>query len=163
MNIIWLGYDFGVRTVLAWGCNSYFHPLIWTLVSILVYTVRALAMRTRLQWKKTDTPAPGPDGVSLPSSSPATSSPAHVQQQAACITWKSKTLVWVILEPLASIACVLTLTYGTYIFSPSSFVGSVDALLLVARILLSAIVSRIIVATELSKLRNVERLDMSEE
>jgi hypothetical protein len=145
-NIILLSYQFGFRTCLSWGCNSYFHPLIWSLVSILVYGFHTAAMSTRIGWKR------------------RTSFWRRIwsvdsQHSTECIVWKRKTLTWAVISPLASIGCTLILVYGTFVFSASLFVGSVDAIFLAFRIVASALACRTIIALEMSKLANVRKIN----
>lgn len=162
-NNLELSLRLGSRSVLSWGCRSWYMPLMWMLFSLSTTLFAALSCRVfnkkRLQhtggdnwhsWARCDLIE---DRISscLLYLQTLLRMP-HLERD---MTPSAQVMIW---QVLASCFAVVQMILGTLILSSLIFVGFHDTLVVLARLLTSALVSRAIVLLQLNaiKIQNEE-------
>ena len=131
----------GTRSVLAWGCNSWYMPMFWVLLSAVTYlsrygaTCETVQKRSLVQLVRSEfTPIIA-----------ATKSIIYRRQEHSAASAG--------LQHLASVVAWVQLILGTFMFPSLIFIGFHDTVLILVRFLASALVYRFIVMSELVGLR----------
>ena len=156
-NNLELSLRLGSRSVLSWGCRSWYLPIVWVLFSIPAYIFAAMSCCTiRLKtesahdkkWHRWIVGDPIEDVLST-----------RLRFLQACMrvpqlapNQEPSTRVMV-LQAGASCLAVGQGIFGTLLLSSLIFVGFHDTLIILARFLASAIVSRMIVLLQVEIIR----------
>ena len=147
----------GSRSVLSWGCRSWYMPMIWVFFSISTYAFAAMSCnilkRNALhmnsedlyRWMRWD-PIEHFFSTCLRSVQTCLCVPYVWREQTPSI----KVMVW---QASASCLALAHTILGTLILSSLIFVGFHDTLVILARFLISALVSRIIVLLQLDMIK----------
>jgi len=143
-NNIELSLSIGSQSVLAWACKSWWMPMIWILFSLTIYIAAGLSQSIM---KKTDRQTAYTEprrGFPLmrPSDFPRESNRLGTTPVMA-----------VLLQLLASILAFVQVVLGTLILSSLIFIGFHDTLKILARLISSALVCRVIAMFELARIR----------
>ena len=149
-NNIELAVRIGVRSVLAWGCNSWAMPLLWVLFPVSLHVIATLGYRSMIRsipvsgglkfrfWTFLTTEmTPSSNCKSFPISEGAPTSSA------------------ILLQICASALAFVHVVLGTLVLSSLIFIGFHDTLRILFRLIGSALVCRGILMYELVSIREV--------
>ena len=151
-NNINLAIDLGVRSVLAWACNSWAMPLLWVLYPVSLHVVATLGYRyltvtvsTRGKsencfWRRLKTEV-----------TPSCNNP-HFP-----LTTSEPTGTAISLQIFASALAFVHVVFGSLILSSLIFIGFHDTLWILFRLVGSALVCRGILMFELAGVKKVSR------
>lgn len=147
-NNIELAIRIGVRSVLAWGCNSWWMPLVWVLYPVLLHMIATLGYRSMTPtilvrggsrsrlWrflKMEVTPSSNCKSFPLPKAAPTGTA--------------------ILLQIFASSLAFVHIVLGTLILSSLIFIGFHDTLWISFRLIGSALVCRGILMFELAGIK----------
>ena len=147
----------GSRSVLSWGCRSWYMPTIWVLFSIPVYMFAAMSgcigpLKPKHancgNWRSWIEGDPVED--TLLTFSPFLQVRMHVPQLRRN---QLPSIQAMVLQVCASCLAVVQGVFGTLLLSSLIFVGFHDTLLILARFLASALVARMIVLLQFEMIR----------
>lgn len=151
-NNIELAVHIGVRSVLAWGCNSWAMPLLWVLYPISLHVIATLGYRYMIP------PIPirgGPGGrlwrLLVMELTPSSNCRNFEIPQA------KPTATAILLQIFASALAFVHVVVGTLILSSLIFIGFHDTLWILFRLIGSALVCRGILMFELAGIREVSK------
>lgn len=156
-NNIDMSLRLGSRSVLSWGCRSWYMPTVWVLFSTSTYTFAAMSCYMNRfkakhadgrRWRKWIEGDPVEDILSTCSRSIQTC--IRVPKLRRNETPPTRVMV---LQACASCLAVAQGILGTLILSSLIFVGFHDTLIILARFSASALVSRMIVLLQLETIR----------
>ena len=157
-NNLEMSLRLGSRLVLAWGCRSWYMPMVWVFFSMLTYTVAAMSCkitkdtirhtngRKMYRWMRLD-----PVEDILSSCLRFLQTCLHIQILMREEEPSIPVMLW---QVCASCLAVAHTILGTLILSSLIFVGFHDTLVILARFLSSALVSRMIVLFQLDLIRD---------
>lgn len=156
-NNLEMSLRLGSRSVLSWGCRSWYMPTIWVLFSIPVYIFAAMSgCIGQLQPKHAD----GGDwrswieGDRVEDIFSTFSRFLQVRMRVPQLRRNQIPSIQVmVLQVCASCLAVAQGIFGTLLLSSLIFVGFHDTLLILARFLASALVARMIVLLQLETMR----------
>ncbi|MCJ1423312.1 hypothetical protein MMC29_001194 [Sticta canariensis] len=147
-----LAISMGVRSVLAWGCNSWAMPLLWVLFPVPLHVIATLGYRC--------TSIPGCRfWRSLTMDRFWRFFTKEVTLSSNCKSFPipegAPTTVAIISQLLASALAVGHVVLGTLVLSSLIFIGFHDTLIIMVRLIGSALVCRGILVFELAGIRDV--------
>ena len=152
-NSLEMSLRLGSRSVLSWGCRSWYMPMVWVLFSIPVYAFAAISCyivnwkthqashNSLRRWMRWD-----PIEDSLLSCLQFLQACLHVPHLGPEQVLSIRVIVW---QAGASCLALAQTILGTLVFSSLVFVGFHDTLVILARFLASALVSRMTVLLQL--------------
>ena len=157
-NNLEMSLRLGSRSVLAWGCRSWYMPMVWVLFSMSTYAFATMScfiakgnarptygsMKSR--WMRLD-----PIEDTLSSSLRSLQVYMHIQTLVRGEEPSIPVMIW---QVCASCLAVVHTILGTLILSSLIFVGFHDTIVILARFLASALVSRMIVLFQLDLIRD---------
>ena len=153
-NNIELAIRMGVRSVLAWGCNSWYMPLVWVLYPVSLHVIATLGYRYMTP------PIPirrGPGGrlwrILIMEVTPSSNCESFGIPKAA------PTAIAILLQIFASALAFGHVVLGTLTLSSLIFIGFHDTLWIMFRLIGSALVCRGILMFELAGIREVSKYD----
>lgn len=162
-NVTELAHELETRTVCAFSGPSMFTQYVWTYTAAAIHIVGAITLRARLKDKATLPPGSTKLSQKIKTLVRTEITPCGAQV-ALNILWKPVILSHTILSWCTSTGTVLHVILGTVVCTSRLFISTQDALAVVARYIASALVCRIILVYELSRLRTTpEMLDGAEE
>lgn len=169
-NILHATYAIGIRSIVSWSCRTSYWPLLWVIASIAIHLTATTSLRAAIQ-HKTDliTPRrqiyasePNEEGHKLKS----TGIKAVLYNEfttSANIDWQVSDLYDVKLGPVAvvlqytgALLSVCHLMFGTLLFSSLQFIGLGDAVILILRLIGSAVFCRIVLQFEVGGMIKVD-------
>ena len=158
-NNIELSLRLGSRSVLSWGCRSWYMPLMWMLFSLSTTLFAALSCRivtkkglqdrngdNRHSWVRGDFVEDRLASCLLYLQTRLRM--PHLERD---MTPSAQVMIW---QVLASCFAIVQMILGTLILSSLIFVGFRDTLVVLARLLTSALVSRAIVLLQLNIIKD---------
>lgn len=155
-----LALDIGVRSVLAWSCNSWALPLLWILYPISLHGVCFIGHYYMIPRER------GESKVERPRISNRSSWVDRlwtlevlptVNRERGPILRVPPTTTAILLQIVASALAFIHVVLGTMILSSLIFIGFHDTLRILARFVASALVCRGILMFELAGIREVSR------
>ncbi|GAP85642.1 hypothetical protein SAMD00023353_1300910 [Rosellinia necatrix] len=168
-NIAHLSLELGIRTVCCWWAETIYAPLVWTFLSIPLHFLGIFVLWLRV--RRTDvaeTAEPPPEGFQqflglltsfvkfewVPAMAGDLIRVLFIKENKLFVSWS-----WAL-----STAAILHLLFGSSVLSGLLFIGPRDALLIIARYLISALSCRMLVAFELAGMRSMftERVDLEQ-
>jgi len=161
-NIVDQSIQLGWRSVLSWACTTTWLPMAWVLFPGLIHTLAAVAFYQIPKSVKEPIPPSrlNETGWRLrrlrQSSDEFTSCQAHDKR---AIIARSPALKTLLLNNIAQLLVVFHVTLGTIIFSSCQFLRFRDAVPVIARYALSALVCRFINAYELRGMSNTLQVE----
>ena len=155
-NNIELLLNIGSQSVLAWGCKSWWMPMVWILFSLTIYVAAGLSqmkmtkrIRRKLQNQGTIRRRPLPPRQS-PSFSPPLRQHLGEPNKPRLIPTSA-----VAFQLAASILAFVQVVLGTLILSSLIFIGFQDTLIILARLMSSALICRVIAMFELARIHKI--------
>jgi hypothetical protein len=161
-NIIDQSIQLGWRSVLSWACSTSWLPMAWVLLPGLIHVLAAAAFfRIPKSVKEPGQPLrPNETGWRLrrlwESSDEFRTCQAHNKRT---IIARSPSLMTLVLNNIAQILVVFHIILGTIIFSSCQFLRFRDAIPVIARYAISAIVCRFINVYELRGMSNTLQVE----
>jgi hypothetical protein len=156
-NVLLVSYQLGTRAVLSWACEYSFFPILWSGFTVVIHSTAFWALRISLSSHKRPPTAPSHDLSSRLM--------MFFQQeyQLSANGDDHNGFEGVLLGPWGIALNFMTawfgfvhVIFGTAVFSGQLFIETGDAVFLLCRYLLSALVCRIILYFETGGMRRVE-------
>lgn len=154
-NIVYLCWNIGKTTVFNPLCDQSFGPLVWMIVSVVIFILStatvSLVVQEHLEleddsnhlrrfWKKLRNELV----------------PCRTQESRR-LSWKDESLAFVFLGWMTTLLTIVHIVFGTFWFSSVLFVSAGDALGITGRFMISAIVCRAVLMYELAGMRDTTR------
>jgi hypothetical protein len=164
-NIFHATYKIGIKSIVSWSCRVSFWPLLWVVVSLVIHLTATVSLRVAIK-RKTYGPeydAGSWDGRDRPKATGLKAFFVNELLPSANSTWKVHDLYDVEIGQLAvglqytgAFISVCHLLFGTLLFSSLQFIGVREALMLILRLIGSAVFCRILLQVEVGGMIKVD-------
>lgn len=165
-NIIHATYWTGIRSIVSWDCRSSYWPLLWVMLSVAIHFTAVLSLRTAIQRKNPPVMELPPTGTEPDSRNgslertrscggrlvkilrdeitPCANSAWHVFD----VFGMRLGLLPVALQYTGAFIAVCHLVFGTLLFSSLLFIEVGNAMVLILRLMASAVACRMVLQFE---------------
>lgn len=150
-NVLQASYELGIRTSIAWWCEFSYAPLFWSLLTIVIHSTSAIAIRIAQN---------SPNNMSILNRLKQLVSRETTLSANEKISGQDKTSflgpIGIALNLFAGWFSLVHIVFGTVIFAGIVFVSTADAAYLILRYLASGTVCRLLIYFEMGGMRKVE-------
>lgn len=168
-STLYTSYELGVRTIFNQDGPVYFMPLILSLFPLLLHITASMSLVVQRQRAKRDnTQLNGAEGISAAENNSARQPTTFVDKALAWARWELTpthfhspidgaalvpTPAVVVAHWVCRVFAILHVLYGVLVFSSLLFILATDAGIVVVRYLVSALVSKLLLAFQLGGMR----------
>jgi hypothetical protein len=156
---VYNAWTMGVRAVLVWYCDASYWPLLWVVLATVIHTIAVLSLRVAIRRKRSPPSAP-PNGTSASKIKKTTNPILSLLRSEFTLSANSTSqvrdhydvrlgLIAVMLQYIGALAALVHLIFGTAMFSSLLYVGNADAIPIILRFMVAAIISRVILQFEI--------------
>jgi len=157
-NTVELALELGFLTVSSFAPSRWWLVILWTLLGLVVHILASVTLRVRMIVRKTG--ARQDAGASL-QAPPQLNPRASLRDEFSfCSTHNKTELYWrkesgwlIFLSWFTSSGTAIVVIYGTVVFSSFMFIATQDATIIVLRYLVSALICRAVLTSELDGMR----------
>ncbi|KAI0467480.1 hypothetical protein F4859DRAFT_506830 [Xylaria cf. heliscus] len=130
-NLLHVSWELGIYSVVGYSSDTWFQPIVWALLSLVVHFLGAVAvyLRARQEFELS----------------------AHKPAAVLCV--RKERLSFYLFSWLTSTTTIVHIIYGTLVLSGTLFVSTANAIRIVVRYFGSTIVCRLILMMEISGMR----------
>lgn len=164
-NVVELGMELGVWTVSSWATKQRYLPLLWTVSVLIVHLAGSASFRLRAHMRQPNGHGPIPFYSRITYWLMDEFTPC-AEQTPTLVVWKQETILFLLMSWCTTTLTVVHIVYGVLMLSSLLFISVEDALSVVGRYLISALICRALLAFELrgmSKSSAVQDFDYSDE
>jgi hypothetical protein len=184
-NVFSVSYQLGLRTLLAWKCNSSYLPFLWAILPAGIHLIAALAWRAsntmqrvrkrKLQRGAGTQPSSSTSGVWVLSLRTwledevqlsidgqkqgyyrSSSSSMELSRTKAAVNSPGEGWITELLMELMAVFAFVHVAFGTLIFSSLMFIATIDAAIVIIRYFVSGLLCRAILIFEVNGIRVAE-------
>ena len=144
-------FTMGIRAVLVWYCDASYWPLLWVVLSLVIHIIAVVSLRLAMRRKKPTTDHPSKSHIHGPWSmilSEFTLSANSDYQVRDHFDVRLGPLA-VGLQYIGALTALVHLVFGTAMFSSLLYIGNGDAIPLIMRFIVSAVICRVILQFEI--------------
>ena len=162
INLLWVSYTLGLRTVLAWKCIA-FMPLAWVLVPVIVHLLAAVTFKTSNVMRHSEKMDGGTEEVKagVLRSWVRTEFLICANQRETVLKDQAPGFVTVALNIAATLMGSIHVIFGIVVFASLLFISLLDATLVCVRYVASILVCRFVLKFEIAGARGTFRLEKS--
>ncbi|KAF2238639.1 hypothetical protein EV356DRAFT_505981 [Viridothelium virens] len=157
-NVVELGHRLGMRTVSTFLSGITFDYLLWSFLAVILYLLGSLTLRLRTRELSRDRRRNLTQKLTYWIANEVTPS---ICQNPMMLTRTPESYVFLLMSWLTAVGTVLHIVYGTVVLSGILFISITDALIVVARYIVSTLCCRMILMYELAGLREASQVQDS--